>query len=198
MMIPTALEDPTNCWTEAEQWVHDWLIQNGDFQDIIDASTGDGTLPENAASRLSFDGIFDADNLWVYLPAEWARKRYFGVITSDRESPFSVVQGLSDVGEHVGTIVCRFSRMVTRAELSHKRRDIPLRWFKNRVGNICTRLRDWNRPAGASNYLSGRGGFKADNVAVVNLTEESEFDNPAADGSYWLTAHIGIAWGQQQ
>lgn len=196
MTIPTTLIEPTNEWTKAERFVHDWLIQSDDFQDIVNATDGPGTVEENAAERIRLEGIFDADNLWVHLPQEWAKKRYYGIVTSDKESPFSVVQGQSDVGEAIGTIVCRFSRLVTNAEMIHKRRDIPLAWFKDRVGNICRRLRDWNRPATDRNYISGRGGFKCDNAAILNLTEGSEFD-PPTDGSHWLTAHVAFAWGQQ-
>ena len=182
-MIPTTLEAATNCWTTAEQKFIDALIASTAFQDIVDATAGPGTVAEKTTAHVFREEVTKEDGT-EYSLEDLETLRHYGIVTSSNEDGYATEFNTTRTHESSGEVQIVLRRIVRESEREVSP-GVPMRWFKNRVGDFM---------GGLQEYFWDNGGpvVRSANVAF-GPRETTETRIPTQ--GLWLTCHLSIAWG---
>ena len=182
-MIGSTLEAATNCWTKTEQKFVDALIASIAFQDIVEATEGPGTVTEKTTAHVFLE---EAPRKGTsYTKEEMESLRHFGIVTSSNEDGFSTLLSSTKLHEANGEIEIVIRRLIRESERVENSPEVPMRWFKNRVGDFIEGL-----PA----YMETNGGPIMQGISVAFGPRETVEDAVPTQG-LWLTCHLSITWG---
>lgn len=183
MSIGITLEAATNCWTKTEQKFVDALIASTAFQDVVDASTGPGTVTEKTTDHVFLEEAPRSGT--HYTKEELEALRHFAIVTSTNEDGFTLLLGNTKEHEANGEIEIVIRRLILELERVENSPEIPMRWFKNRVGNFMEGLQP---------YMEANEGPVMRSINVAFGPRETTEDAQATQG-LWLTCHLSISWG---
>lgn len=181
-MIPSTLEAPSNCWTTNEQFFVDALIASTAFQDIVEATLGPGTVTEKTTAHVFLE---EAPRKGTsYDLNELESLRHYAIVTSNNEEPFKLVIGNTKIHETTGEVVIVIRRLIRESERKENSREIPMRWFKNRVGDFME---------GLQAYQDAQGGPVMQEISVIRGPWEPPENKQPTQG-FWLTCELSIVW----
>lgn len=182
MSIGSTLEAPSNCWTTNEQFFVDALIASTAFQDIVDATTGPGTVAEKTASHVFLEEAPRAGT--DYTIEELESLRHYAIVTSANEGGYSLILGNTEYHEPTGEVEVVIRRLIKESERMVNAPGIPMRWFKNRIGDFM---------GGLQAYAKSNGGPVIQNIVVEFGPRETAEQAQTTQG-FWLTCHLAISW----
>ena len=182
MTIGTTLEAPSNCWTTNEQFFIDALIASTAFQDIVEAGEGPGTVTEKTTAHVFGEEV--ARSGTNYTREELEQLRHYAFVTSANEDGFSLILANTKTPESTGQVRIIIRRLIRDSEWMENGRRIPMRWFKNRVGDFMVGLQP---------YSEGVGGPIMQTINVdFGPRETKETEQPTQ--GFWLTCALSIEW----
>jgi hypothetical protein len=184
-MIGDTLEAPSNCWTTNEQFFVDALIASTAFQDIVEAGSGPGTVAENTAAHVFLE---ESPRSGTYFDQEELEQlRHFAYVTSANEDGYRLFLVSTKHHETTGQVRIGIERLIRDSEWMENGRHIPMRWFKNRVGDFMRGLQPF------SETYNGAAGPIMQSINVdFGPRENREIAQPTQ--GFWLSCQLSIEW----
>ena len=182
MTIGDTLEAPSNCWTTNEQFFVDALIASTAFQEIVEAGAGPGTIAEKTTKHVFLEEVTRSGTNYTH--AELEQLRHYAIVTSANDDGYTLVLANTKNHETTGQVRLIIRRLVRDSEWMENGRHIPMRWFKNRVGDFMDGLQE---------YSEGAGGPIMQTINVdFGPRETKETEQPTQ--GFWLTCALSIEW----